>query len=251
MTDTLLALCNLKKAYGALLVTDDVSLSVKPNEIHALIGPNGAGKTTLVGQISGLLSSDSGQVFFMGRDVSSLKTPERTRLGLGRSFQITSVFTSMSALENVALAVRARSGESFHLWKSAKRFLAAQDEARNLLADVGLASMEDYACNRLAHGQLRQLELAIALAVRPTLLVLDEPMAGLGPTESSQMVELLSRLKHQYGILLIEHDMNAVFALADRISVLVSGRVVFSGSVDEVRNSELVQKAYLGDDDES
>tara|TARA_R110000851_G_scaffold73980_2_gene163261 strand:+ start:23333 stop:24088 length:756 start_codon:yes stop_codon:yes gene_type:complete len=246
----LLEIQNLKKSYGALCVTDDVSLTVEKGEIHALIGPNGAGKTTLVGQLSGLVPSDSGRIYFEGRDITGLATADRARLGLGRSFQITSVFPTLSALENVALVVRAHAGLGFHFWKAANRYEQAQQKAAEWLAKVGLAQASQGPCAELAHGELRQLELAMALAANPRLLVLDEPMAGLGPAESQQMVHLLAELKKQYGILLIEHDMDAVFSLADRISVLVSGRVVFSGSVDEVRESEVVQRAYLGDDDE-
>ncbi|MAL02327.1 MAG: ABC transporter ATP-binding protein [Alcaligenaceae bacterium] len=249
-TTPLLEIKNLKKSYGALTVTDDVSLTVEKGEIHALIGPNGAGKTTLVGQLSGLVPSDSGRIYFEGKDITGLTTAERAQLGLGRSFQITSVFPTLSALENVALVVRAHAGLGFHFWKAAHRYEAAQKKASEWLAKVGLAQAGDGPCAELAHGELRQLELAMALAANPQLLVLDEPMAGLGPTESQQMVQLLAELKQHYGVLLIEHDMDAVFSLADRISVLVSGRVVFSGSVDEVRESEVVQRAYLGDNDE-
>jgi branched-chain amino acid transport system ATP-binding protein len=245
----LLELQHLKKSYGALSVTDDVSLTVEKGEIHALIGPNGAGKTTLVGQLSGLVPSDSGRIYFEGRDITDLATAARARLGLGRSFQITSVFPSLSALENVALVVRAHAGLGFHFWKPAHGYEQAQKEAGQWLAKVGLAHVGDGPCGELAHGELRQLELAMALAANPKLLVLDEPMAGLGPAESQQMVQLLAELKEHYGVLLIEHDMDAVFSLADRISVLVSGRIVFSGSVQEVRESEVVQRAYLGDSD--
>jgi len=250
MNSPLLELAGLRKAYGALTVTDDVSLTVSEGEIHALIGPNGAGKTTLVGQISGLLPSDAGHIRFGGQDITALGTPQRTRLGLGRSFQITSVFGSMSALENVALAVRARMGTGFRFWRPASGYVQAQHEAEAILETVGLGGLAQAPCGQLAHGQLRQLELAIALAARPRLLVLDEPMAGLGPVESRQMTQLLAALKAQYSILLIEHDMEAVFSLADRISVLVAGRLVFSGSAQQVRDSEVVQRAYLGDDDE-
>ncbi|RII83263.1 ABC transporter ATP-binding protein [Neopusillimonas maritima] len=246
----LLELQGLKKSYGALCVTDDVSLTVEKGGVYALIGPNGAGKTTLVGQLSGLVSSDAGRIHFMGRDITGLSTAERAQLGMGRSFQITSVFPTLSALENVALVVRAHAGLGFHFWKAAHHYTQAQQKAAHWLETVGLPHAGDGPCAELAHGELRQLELAMALAANPHLLVLDEPMAGLGPAESRQMIQLLAELKKDYGILLIEHDMDAVFSLADRISVLVSGRVVFSGSVDEVRESEVVQRAYLGGDDE-
>lgn len=249
MEAPLLKLTVLCKRYGALAVTDGVSMDVCDGEIHALIGPNGAGKTTLVGQISGLVNSDSGQIALLGQDVSKLDAPSRARMGLGRSFQITSVFPSMTALENVALAVRAREGHGFHFWKAAGDYAGAQRQAHEILGMTGAGHLADVPSIQLAHGELRQLELAMALAIKPRLLVLDEPMAGLGTVESRQMVDLLGRLKAHYGILLIEHDMEAVFALADRVSVLVAGRVVCTGSVDDIRNSELVRQAYLGDGD--
>jgi branched-chain amino acid transport system ATP-binding protein len=249
MTEPLLRLVDLRKRYGALAVTDGVSLDVRAGEIHALIGPNGAGKTTLVGQIAGLLKPDSGQVLLLGQDITALDAPARARLGLGRSFQITSVFASMSALENVALAVRARAGHGFHFWQAASSDARAQTRARQILDMTGVGHLADAPAAQLAHGELRQLELAMALAVEPRLLVLDEPMAGLGAGESRQMVDLLAQLKTRYGMLLIEHDMDAVFALADRVSVLVAGRVVCTGSPAEIRDSDLVRQAYLGDSD--
>lgn len=250
MSHALLKLEDVRKAYGALAVTDGVSLSVNPSEIHGLIGPNGAGKTTLVGQISGLITPDSGRIFFKDSDISSVPASSRTRMGMGRSFQITSIFSSMSALENVALAVKAKQGHCFQFWKAANQYHEVQNKAAHILSTVGLGGLENTPCDELGHGELRQLELGIALAAEPKLLVLDEPMAGLSPVETRQMVELLTKLKASYGILLIEHDMDAVFALADRISVLVAGKVVFTGTAEDVRNSKLVQRAYLGDDDE-
>lgn len=250
MSHALLKLEDVRKAYGALAVTDGVSLSVNPSEIHGLIGPNGAGKTTLVGQISGLITPDSGRIFFEDSDISSVPASSRTRMGMGRSFQITSIFSSMSALENVALAVKAKQGHCFQFWKASNQYREVQNKAAHILLTVGLGGLENTPCDELGHGELRQLELGIALAAEPKLLVLDEPMAGLSPVETRQMVELLTKLKASYGILLIEHDMDAVFALADRISVLVAGKVVFTGTAEDVRNSELVQRAYLGDDDE-
>lgn len=249
MSTPLLQLTDVRKNYGALAVTDGVSLDVRHGEIHALIGPNGAGKTTLVGQISGLVRPDSGLVHFLGEEVSLLDAPARARLGLGRSFQITSVFPSMTALENVALAVRARQGHGFHFWRPAVADADAQSKALATLNMAGIAHLAEVPSAQLAHGELRQLELAMALALSPKLLVLDEPMAGLGAGESQQMVSLLAGLKSEYGMLLIEHDMDAVFALADRISVLVAGRIVCTGSADEIRHSELVRQAYLGEED--
>lgn len=249
MSAPLLEVQALGKKYGALVVTDGVSLMVNKGELHALIGPNGAGKTTLISQIAGQLMPDSGRIFLEGEDITSLAPPQRTQRGVGRSFQITSIFSSMTAQENVALAVRASLGQSFRLWKPASQYEQAREKAYELLALVGLGGCGHAPCNELAHGQLRQLELALALAAAPKVLVLDEPMAGLGPVEAQHMVGLLQALKKDYGILLIEHDMEAVFALADRISVLVAGRIVLSGTADDVRNSDEVRQAYLGDDD--
>lgn len=249
MNQPLLVLQDLYKNYGALQVTNNVSLDVFPGEIHALIGPNGAGKTTLVGQIAGLVSSDQGKVFLNQQDVSALGAPERAQLGLGRSFQITSVFSSMSAVENVALAIRVKTKKNRFFWQSAAADQAILERALSLLEAVGLKQVATENAQQLAHGELRQLELAMVLALSPSLLILDEPMAGLGAVESQQMVRLLQALKAQYGMLLIEHDMEAVFTLADRISVLVAGSIVFTGTAAEVRNSELVRQAYLGDDD--
>lgn len=249
MSAPLLEVRGLNKKYGSLAVTDGVSLTVKKGELHALIGPNGAGKTTLIGQISGQLMPDSGRIFLESEDITSLAPPRRTQRGVGRSFQITSIFSSMTAQENVALAVRATLGQSFRFWKPASVYIEARQKADELLSRVGLDDCGTAPCNELAHGQLRQLELALALAAAPKVLVLDEPMAGLGPVEAHHMVGLLAELKKDHGILLIEHDMDAVFALADRISVLVAGRIVLSGTADDVRNSDEVRQAYLGDDD--
>lgn len=249
MSALLLEVRELNKKYGSLTVTDDVSLTVNTRELHALIGPNGAGKTTLIGQISGQVAPDSGCIFLEGKDITSLAPARRTQQGVGRSFQITSIFSSMTAHENVALVVRASLGQSFRFWRPASAYMQAGEKAEKLLHLVGLGDCGGSPCNELAHGQLRQLELALALAAAPKVLVLDEPMAGLGPVEARHMVDLLETLKKDYGILLIEHDMDAVFALADRISVLVAGRIVLSGTADDVRNSDEVRRAYLGDDD--
>lgn len=249
MSAPLLEVRGLNKKYGSLTVTEGVSLTVKKGELHALIGPNGAGKTTLIGQISGQLMPDAGRIFLDGEDITSLEPPQRTQRGVGRSFQITSIFSSMTAQENVALAVRATLGQSYRFWKPASGYIQARQRAEELLRLVGLGDCGNAPCNELAHGQLRQLELALALAAAPKVLVLDEPMAGLGPIEAHHMVGLLETLKKDHGVLLIEHDMDAVFALADRISVLVAGRIVLSGTADDVRNSDEVRQAYLGDDD--
>jgi branched-chain amino acid transport system ATP-binding protein len=233
MPEPLLELRSLHKRFGGLRVTDDVSLTVQPNEIHAIIGPNGAGKTTLMGLISGTMPPDSGAVLLGGRDVTHWPLPRRARLGMARSFQITSIIPSFTVLENAALAVQARTGSSFRF------FRRAHTEAH--LNDRAIAAT-------LSHGEKRQLEFAIALATQPTLLLLDEPLAGAGPEETERLVPLLGRLRTNHGILLIEHDMQAVFALADRISVLVYGRIIASGDTAAIRDHPEVRAAYLGHD---
>jgi branched-chain amino acid transport system ATP-binding protein len=248
MSELLLETHRLRKAFGALVATDDVSLAIRTGETHALIGPNGAGKTTLVGQLTGELKPDAGRISFRGRDITELATAQRARLGLARSFQITSIFPSFSAESNVALAVQAREPHSFRFWRDAEQIPALRAPARKLLDDVGLAG--DAIAARMSHGQHRQLELGMALATDPVMLLLDEPMAGLGLEESRAMSQLLARVKRQYTILLIEHDMDVVFALADRISVLVGGRIIASGTADEIRNHPDVRVAYLGEEDD-
>ncbi|MGP9820089.1 ABC transporter ATP-binding protein [Salinarimonas sp. NSM] len=244
----ILELRNLRKNYGALAVTDDVSLAVETGELHAIIGPNGAGKTTLIHQISGLAPSDSGAILFDGRDVTRTPMHERVRAGLARSFQITSILPGFTARENVATAVQARSGSSFRFFGDPSRERALDDEAMEALATVGLSARADVVAGRLSHGEKRQLELAVALATRPKLLLLDEPLAGTGREESERVVETLLALKHRYTIVLIEHDMEAVFALADRVSVLVYGRVIATGAPDAVRADPAVREAYLGEE---
>ena len=236
------------KRFGGLLATDNVSIEVRPGEIHALIGPNGAGKTTLIGQLTGTLAPDSGTIRFAGRDVTRLPTDARVRLGLGRSFQITSVLREFTALDNVALAVQAHQGHSFRFLADARNDERLRRPARQGLEAVGLGARADALASALSHGEQRQLEIAMALAGDPTLLLLDEPMAGMGVEESQRMVELLRGLKGKRGMLLIEHDMDAVFALADRITVLVYGRVLASGTPDEIRAHPEVRQAYLGDE---
>ncbi|WP_029032361.1 ABC transporter ATP-binding protein [Salinarimonas rosea] len=244
----ILELRNLRKNYGALAVTDDVSLSVEAGELHAVIGPNGAGKTTLIHQISGLAPSDSGAILFDGQDVTHAPMHERVRAGLARSFQITSILPGFSARENVATAVQARSGSSFRFFGDPSRERALDDEAMEALATVGLTARADIVAGQLSHGEKRQLELAIALATRPKLLLLDEPLAGTGREESERVVETLQGLKNRYTIVLIEHDMEAVFALADRVSVLVYGRVIATGAPEVVRADAAVREAYLGEE---
>lgn len=244
----LLDIQNLVKRFGALLATDHVSLQVFPNEIHALIGPNGAGKTSLVAQLSGLLNSDSGHILFQGQDITALSTHERVHLGLARSFQITRLFKSFTVLENVALSVQAQMGHSFSFWKPVIQELALTDKAMSLLNDLGLAPRAHDRASELSHGEQRILELGLAVATQPKLLLLDEPMAGAGPVESERILNLILKLRQQSAILLIEHDMDAVFRLADRISVLVSGAVIATGTPEEIRHHPQVIAAYLGEE---
>ncbi|MFL6795941.1 MAG: ABC transporter ATP-binding protein [Xanthobacteraceae bacterium] len=250
MSEFLLEIAGLRKAFGALIATDDLSLNIRAGETHALIGPNGAGKTTLVGQLTGELTPDAGRIRFGGRDITALPTAARARLGIARSFQITSIFPSFSAEGNVALAVQATEPHSFRFWRPAEQIARLRGPARALLADVGLAPLAARIAGAMSHGQHRQLEIGMALATRPVMLLLDEPMAGLGIEESRAMSALLASVKHRFTILLIEHDMDVVFALADRISVLVAGRIVASGAPEEIRNSAQVRAAYLGDEDD-
>jgi branched-chain amino acid transport system ATP-binding protein len=249
VSEFLLEIEQLSKAFGALVATDDVTLRIRKGETHALIGPNGAGKTTLVGQLTGELTPDAGRIIFDGRDITGLATAQRARLGLARSFQITSIFGSFTAEGNVALAVQATEPHSFRFWRPAERIARLREPARKLLADVGLGRVGRLLASRMSHGQHRQLELGMALATHPAMLLLDEPMAGLGIEESRAMSKLLASIKGRYTILLIEHDMDVVFSLADRISVLVGGRIVASGTAEEIRNDPGVRVAYLGAED--
>lgn len=249
MVEPLLALRRLRKTYGALVVTDDVSLSVNRGELHAIIGPNGAGKTTLIHQISGLLGSASGQVMFEGEDITRLPMHRRVQRGLARSFQITSILPGFSTLENVALAVQARSGSSFRFFGDASGERALNEPAMECLNIVGLASRASVPAGLLSHGEKRQLELAIALATEPKLLLLDEPLAGTGHDDSQRVVETLRRLKSRVTIVLIEHDMDAVFSLADRVSVLVYGRVIATDTPESIRANPEVRAAYLGEEE--
>ncbi|MFO1149392.1 MAG: ABC transporter ATP-binding protein [Alsobacter sp.] len=249
MAEALLALSGVTKRFGALTVSDGVDLALAPGEIHALIGPNGAGKTSLVHQIAGTLMPDAGAIRFDGRDITALPVHERARLGLARSFQITSVVPSFTAAENVALAVQARQGGTFRFLAPASRDATLRRGALAALETVGLAGRADHAAGLLSHGEKRSLELAIALALEPRVLLLDEPMAGTGHEESRRLVALLQTLRGRFAILLVEHDMQAVFALADRISVLVAGKVIASGHPDAVRVDPAVRAAYLGEGD--
>lgn len=248
MTEPTLSLTGLRKSFGGLVVTDDLTLSIMPGELHAVIGPNGAGKTTLINQVSGLLTPDAGSIVFAGRDITALPAHARARLGLARSFQITSVLTGFSALENVALSVQAHAGSSYRLFGAAAAETALNEPAMAALAEVGLADRADVLAGHLAHGEKRALELAIALAAGPKLLLLDEPMAGVGREETERLIAVLQRLKRRFAIMLVEHDMTAVFALADKISVLIYGRIIASGPPDAVRAEPAVVAAYLGDE---
>jgi branched-chain amino acid transport system ATP-binding protein len=239
---------DLYKHFGGLVATDHVSLSIREGELHAVIGPNGAGKTTLIGQLAGELRPDGGAILFDGKDVTRTPVQRRAASGLARSFQVTSVFPSFSALANVALAVQAQAGHSFRFWRRAARDTALTGPARDALELVGLGSRAEVSAELLSHGEQRQLEIAMALATRPRMLLLDEPMAGMGPAEGASMVDLLRKLKGRYTILLIEHDMDAVFALADWITVLVHGAVIATGTPDEIRSDIEVRRAYLGEE---
>ena len=247
----LLEVRGLVKRFGGLLATNELDLSVAEGEIHALIGPNGAGKSTLIAQLAGELRSDSGTIHFAGADIRPLTVPQRVRRGLTRSFQVTSILPAYTALENVALVVQAGQGHSFRFWRDARRDAALTGPAMAMLARLGLADRAQIRAEDLSHGEQRQLELAMALATKPRMLLLDEPMAGLGPVESREMSATLAALKGEITILLVEHDMDAVFALADRVTVLVYGRAIASGPAAMIRNSAEVRTAYLGDEQEA
>ena len=248
MVEALLEVRGLRKAFGALQATDGVDLEVRDGETHAVIGPNGAGKTTLIGQLSGMLRPDSGRIRFAGEDITRLPAPARSRKGLARSFQITSIYREFSALDNVALAVQAHAGHSFRFWRPARGERELREPARRILDEVGLGARADVIAANLAHGEQRQLEIAMALATAPRLLLLDEPVAGMGTEESQRMVQLLGTLKGRRTMILVEHDMDAVFSLADRISVLVYGRIIATGAPQEIRVNAEVRAAYLGED---
>jgi branched-chain amino acid transport system ATP-binding protein len=247
VADALLEIEGLSKRFGGIVASDEITLSVPAGELHAIIGPNGAGKTTLISQLTGELTPNAGQVRFAGRDITGMPTWRRSLQGLARSFQITSVFPDLTALDNVALAVQAHAGHSFHFWRNSRKDERIREPAREALARVGLVGRDNTIVSRMSHGEHRQLEIAMALATDPRMLLLDEPMAGMGPEESARLVEMLKNLKKDYTILLIEHDMEAVFALADRITVLVYGRVIASGLPADIRNNEEVKRAYLGE----
>ena len=243
----MLAIENLNKSFGALQVSHNISLTVAPGQCHAVIGPNGAGKTTLIHQISGVLLQNAGRILLDGYDVSRLSVWERVHAGLGRTFQITSILPTFSVLENVATAVQAKAGSSFKFFACAAAEVALNEKAQSILKRVGLSEQVNSLAADLSHGDLRLLEIAIALAGTPKFLLLDEPMAGLGKTESAALITLLSELRVEFPMLLVEHDMDAVFQLADELSVLVDGKIVAQGSPSEVRDSPQARAAYLGD----
>jgi branched-chain amino acid transport system ATP-binding protein len=247
VAEPLLRVKGLVRRFGGIVATDHVSLDVARGELHAIIGPNGAGKTTLISQLTGHLSPNAGSMSVAGRDITNMPAYRRSALGLARSFQITSLLLDFTAADNVALAAQAHDGHSFRFFGDARRERGLREKAQAALQRVGLAERADVLVSRLSHGEQRELELAVALATKPQLLLLDEPMAGLGVTESARMVKLLQELRKEVTIVLVEHDMEAVFALADRITVLVYGRVIASGMPSEIRQNEEVKRAYLGD----
>ena len=248
MPEALLAIRDLEKHFGAVSAADNVNLTVYPGEIHAIIGPNGAGKTTLINLIAGELSPDAGTVMFEGTDITALPIHQRAQLGLARTFQITNIFNGFSSLDNVALAVQACAGHSFRFWRDARRISSLRDPARRLLRQVGLEGREHAPALTLSHGDQRRVAIAMALATRPKLLLLDEPMAGMGAAATRDIMALLGSLRGRQALLLVEHDMDVVFSLADRISVLVYGRIVASGTPDDIRTDAVVLEAYLGEE---
>jgi branched-chain amino acid transport system ATP-binding protein len=250
VADALLEIERLSKRFGGVVASDAIALAVPQGELHAIIGPNGAGKTTLISQLAGEIAPDAGHIRFAGRDITALPIFRRSQLGLARSFQITSLFLDFTVLDNVALAVQAHAGHSFRFWRDARSQSELRTPARAALARVGLAGRADVVVSNLSHGEHRQLEIAMALATTPRMLLLDEPMAGMGPDESARMVKTLRELKRELTILLIEHDMEAVFALADRITVLVYGRIIASGTPEAIRANAEVRQAYLGEQEQ-
>ncbi|TWG90466.1 branched-chain amino acid transport system ATP-binding protein [Mesorhizobium sp. J18] len=247
MAEPVLDIRSLKKSFGAVVATDGVSLDLREGEIHALIGPNGAGKSTLIHQIAGTIRPDSGEIRFLGQDIGTLGVAERARLGLGRTFQVSSLAHEFSALRNVMLAVQGSQGSSFRFFRPVMDDASLKEPAMAALERVGLANRAGIPAAELSHGERRQLEIAIALALGSRAFLLDEPMAGMGPEGSQALTAFLDGLRQEAPILLVEHDMEAVFALADRISVLVYGRVIATGSVEEIRNNPTVREAYLGE----
>lgn len=248
MNAPVLQLDQITKRFGALVASDAISLDLRPGEIHALIGPNGAGKSTLIAQIAGALRPDSGHVWLAGRDVTGLGTPARAKLGLGRTFQISALAMEHTVMENVLLGAQAARGGRLSLWRPVARDMGLRAVAEAALVRVGLSPQGSTLTAALSHGERRQLEVAVALTLAPKLFLMDEPMAGLGLEGTAAMTRLLDGLRHEAPILLVEHDMDAVFALADRISVLVAGQIIASGPPDVIRADATVRAAYLGED---
>ena len=246
MRQTIHSISNLSKTFGGVVATDDLSLDVEQGELHAIIGPNGAGKTTLIAQLSGEILPDSGRMLFQEKNITMLPPFKRSRLGIARSFQITSLMSEMDVIDNVTLATQANEGHSYKFWKSARDDLDLRQSAMRALKEVGLEGREFEKVQNLSHGEHRQLEIAMALATQPHLLLLDEPMAGMGTEEGDKILKILQKLKKRKTILLIEHDMDVVFALADRITVLVYGQAIASGSPQSIKTDERVREAYLG-----
>ncbi len=244
----MLELRGISKRFGGVVATDEVTLEIPKGEVHALIGPNGAGKTTLIAQISGVLPTDSGRIVFDGADITQLKTHARVAAGLARSYQVTSIFRRFSVLDNLALAVQARSGSSFSFWRPLRAERALYEEAARIANEIGLADRLQVTSSNLAHGEQRALEVGLVLATSPRLVLLDEPMAGMGPQESQAMIALIQRIRERLTVLLVEHDMDAVFRLANRISVLVDGRLIATGPPAQIRADPAVRKAYLGEE---
>ena len=245
----MLRINKLVKSFGGILATDNLTFKVEPGELHAVIGPNGAGKTTLIEQITGEIEPDSGSIIFDGNDISEVPVHLRSAYGLARSFQITNIFMDMTVWDNVALAVQAHAGHSFHFWKNASKEQILREPAFEYLQKVGLEKRADDVAGNLSHGEHRQLEIAMALATRPKMLLLDEPMAGMGPEESKAMVEILQGLKRKLTILLVEHDMDVVFSLADKITVLVYGQSIATDTPEAIRQNQEVRTAYLGEEE--
>ena len=249
MAEPALIVEGLVKRFGGVVATDNLQFDIAEGELHAVIGPNGAGKTTLVAQLAGMLKPDAGRIMFRGRDISRDSASARSHMGLARSFQITSVFRPLTARENVAISIQAHRGHSFKFWKPARTDPALVEPAQKILDEIGLGARADVVAANLAHGEQRQLEIAMALATEPKLLLLDEPTAGMGPEDSERIRGFLADLKGNYSILLIEHDTDTVFSLADRVTVLVYGRAIATGTPQEIRENAEVRAAYLGDDE--
>ena len=250
MSLTILNVSNLSKTFGGVVATDHLNLEIKHGELHAVIGPNGAGKTTLIAQLSGETLPDSGEIIFREENITALPPFKRSRLGIARSFQITSLMLEMDVIDNITLATLAQDDHSYKFWKPARDDINLQKSALNALKEIGLEKRAFEKVGNLSHGEHRQLEIAMALATQPHLLLLDEPMAGMGTEEGRKILKILQKLKRRKTILLIEHDMDVVFALADRITVLVYGRVIASGSPQSIKKDEKVREAYLGSDGE-